>query len=226
MLPSVARVRVEAAHDRVVVVEEVTLPRGDWRSGGLDLYVAFGAPGSPIAVDARLVSVPPDSSVSRLEDPGEPVAVQAAVHRPPSAQLLLGRAQMAGVIVHIKEVDLRKAYATSGAAALRIRSLLPPAAADPHGMRDVVVRLGIAGDIPLTLGHIQVVSLEGGQWIARVEASLCGPEAEGLPLSVTVIPKAETDGDAGAGPVRGAIAPEMSVRHSSDDLCVRWWAAP
>ena len=223
MLPSVARVRVEAARDRVVVVEEVNLPRGEWRSGGLDFYVAFGAPGTPLAVDARLVAVASDSQQSRPEDAGEGLAVQSAVRRPASAYLLLGRPQMAGVVVRARESDLRRAYAGGDLAAIRIRSLLPPAAGDSHGLHDVVVRLGIAGDSPLTLGHIQVVSLETQPWITRVEASLCGPEAEGLPLAVTVTPKAQ--GDAPARPrVGGPIAPFTAVRHASDDLCVRWWA--
>ena len=54
MLPSVARVRVEVARERVVVEEEVALPRGAWSSGGLDLHAAFGAPGTPTAVDAQI----------------------------------------------------------------------------------------------------------------------------------------------------------------------------
>ncbi len=239
MLPSVARVRVEAARDRVVVVEDVNLPRGDWRAGGLDLYVAFGAPGTPTAIDARLLAVPADAVDSRgdsvpsargqgSEDVGEALVVEPAVRRMPSAQLLLGRPQMAGAIVHIKEADLRHAYAATDLAAVRIRTLLSPLAADPRGERDVVVRLGIVGDLPLTLGRVQVVSLEGPGWITRAEANLCGPEAEGLPLSVSVIPKAERP--IGPGPGWGGgvgpIAPAMAVRHSSDDLCIRWWASP
>lgn len=224
MLPSVARVRVEAARDRVVVIEEVNLPRGDWRSGGLDFYVAFGAPGTPLAVDARLVAISKDALESRLEDAGEALAVQSAVRRPAGAFMLLGRAQMAGVVVRVKETDLRRAYASGDLVALRIRSLLPPAAGDAHGLHDVVVRLGIAGDVPLTLGHVQVVSLESQPWITRVEASLCGPEAEGLPLAVTVSPKTDPS-DAPAKPrVGGPIAPSTAVRHASDDLCVRWWS--
>jgi hypothetical protein len=69
------------------------------------------------------------------------------------------------------------------------------------------------------------VSLEGRQWITRAEANLCGPEAEGLPLALTVIPKAEAPVDAGVGASGvGPIAPQMAVRHASDDLCIRWWA--
>jgi hypothetical protein len=239
MLPSVARVRVEAARDRVVVVEDINLPRGDWHSGSLDLYIAFGAPGTPAAIDARLLVTPPDGTDTRPEgsfapghpptsnDAGDVLAVEPAVRRTPSSQLLLGRPQMAGAVVHVKEADLRRAYATGDLATLRIRSLLSPPVPDLRGERDVVVRLGIVGDVPLTLERVQVVSLEGGRWITRAEASLCGPEAEGLPLVVLVIPKVEAV-DGGAALPTGAppIAPAMAVRHASDDLCIRWWASP
>jgi hypothetical protein len=220
MLPIVARVRVEAAHDRVVVTEELNFPRGDWQSGGLDLYVAFGAPGTPIAVDARLAAIPIGSIEARADDAGEPVSVEPAVHHTSSTQLLLGRATMAGVVVHVKEAQLRQAYALSDIVALRIRSLLAPPAADAGGVRDVVLRLGAAAGQPLTLGKVQVVSLEPKAWITRAEARLCGPEADPWPLSVALSPKSA---DA-AGASAPTIAPPMAVRHPSDDLCVRWWA--
>jgi hypothetical protein len=222
MLPSVARVRVEAARDRVVLLEEVNLPRGDWRSGGLDLFVAFGAPGTPVAVDARLAPVPVGAQESRPDDPGEPAAVEPVVRHLPSAQLLLGRPTMAGVVVHVKDAQLRHAYALSDVVALRVRSLLSPPAADASGARDVVVRLGFAAGQPIALEKVQVVSAEPKPWITRAEATLCGPEADPWPLAVTLLPHA---GDVGAASAR-VIAPPMAVRHASDDLCVRWWAAP
>jgi hypothetical protein len=224
MLPSVGRVRVEAARDRVVVLEEVDLPRGEWQSGRLDLYVAFGSPGTPIAVDARLVSVPRGSSESPPDDAGDEASVEPAVRRGPGAQPLLGKPHMAGVVVHVREAQLRRVYDTSDVAVLRVRSLLSAPAADETGARDVVVRLGVWGGMPLTLGPIQLVSLEPRPWIARAEASLCGPEADPWPLTVAVLPA--------PGPPKVVerretrIPPEMAVRHASDDLCIRWWATP
>jgi hypothetical protein len=228
MLPSVARVRVEAARDRVVVVEELNLPRGDWRAGGLDPYVAFGAPGPPIAIDAHLLTAQPDTLEPRQDDPGEALSVEPAVRRTSGAQLLLGRPQMAGVVVHIRDADLRRAYAASDLVTLRMRSLLTPPAADASGARDVVVRLGIAGDLPLTLGRVQVLSAEARPWITRAQATLCGPDADERPLALTLLPKAaEGAPDAEAGASTDApIAPVMSVRHASDDLCIRWWSLP
>ena len=220
MLPSIARVRIEAARDRVVVVEEVTLPRGDWQAGGMDLYAAFGAPGTPVAVDARLVPVPDGQTESRLEDAGEQVAVEPAIRHTPSSRLLLGRPSMAGVVLHVRGAALSGAFAAGDTAALRIRSLLAPPAADAGGARDVVVRLGIDGALPLTLSKVQVVSAEPAPWITRAEAKLCGPEADPFPLSVTLLPR-PPDAPAWSPPT---LAPSLATRHASDDLCVRWWA--
>jgi hypothetical protein len=223
MLPRVGRVRVEAARDRVVVIEEVKLPRGEWQSGPLSLYVAFGEPGTPIAVDSRLVALAPDVSESRLEDAGEPVLVEPALRRPPSAQLLFGRAQMAGVVVRVKDTQLRHAYATSELAVLRVRSLLSPPSVSATGARDVVVRLGVAAGVPLTVERVEIASLEVATPIARAEANLCGADADPWPLSVAVLPKSASRS---AGSRSPTIAPEMAVRHASDDLCVRWWVSP
>jgi hypothetical protein len=222
MLPSLARVRIEAARDRVIVVEEVNLPRGDWHGGGLDLYVAFGAPGTPLAVDARLAPIPARALEARPDDAGDPVGVEAAVRHTPSSQLLLGRPTMAGVVVHVREAQLRSALVLGDAAALRIRSLLAPPAADASGARDVVVRLGSVAGQPLTLAKVQLVSLEPAPWVTRAEAKLCGPEADSWPLSLALLPK-PVDAASAAGTTT-VIAPPLAVRHASDDLCVRWWS--
>jgi hypothetical protein len=223
MLPRVGRVRVEAARDRVVIVQDVQLPRGDWQSGGLDLYVAFGSPGTPIAVDAR-VMVPAASGLdARPEDAGDPVALDHAARRTAASQPLLGKPQMAGVVAHVKEGQLRRAYAVGDVALLRIRSLLMAPEADASGARDVVVRLGVSAGQPLTLGRIQVGSLEAEPWITRAEATLCGPEATAGSLTVALAGKPAPPGP---HPAVTTIAPELAVRHVSDDLCIRWWGSP
>jgi hypothetical protein len=219
MLPSIGRVQVEPARDVVVVVEEVNLPRGEWKSGGFDLYVAFGAPGAPLAIDAHLVSAPPGALETRLEDVGVSLAVEPATHQTASTQLLLGRPQMAGVVVRIRETELMRAYAASDLAALRLRSLLMLPVADAQGKREIVVRLGIVGGLPLTIGRVQVLSRQAPA--KRAEANLCGPEADPWPLVVALAPQATS---LAPGPlVPPAIAPAAAVRHASDDLCVRWW---
>jgi hypothetical protein len=222
MLPNLGRVRVEVAREHVTVVEEIHLPRGDWQRGGLDLYVAFGSPGMPVAVDARLVAAAPGTTELRPEDAGDALSVEPAVHQSPSAQLLLGPPNMAGVVVHVKDAELRRTYATAEVAGVRLRSLLAAPAADATGERAIVVRLGVAGGLPITLGRVQVVSLEPASWIERAEATLCGPDAEIRPLALSILPKAAAP-QAPGGSVQPPIAPAMAVRHASDDLCIRWW---
>lgn len=224
MLPSVARVRVEVARDRVVVGEEVALPRGAWSTGGLDLHAAFGAPGTPTAVDAQIVAEAAGAAEAQGSAPGEVVAVEPAVGAVGGAHPLLGSAKMAGVILHVKESQLRRVYSASEIAVIRVRSLLALPAADAEGRREVVVRLGAPEGTPLTLGRIQVVSLEPGPWIARVEARLVGPDADPWPLSVVLLPKASSPASPRAAGNDRPIVPAMAVRHASDDLCVRWWS--
>jgi hypothetical protein len=223
MLPRLARVRIEAARDRVVVVEDVNLPRGDWQNGDLSFYASFGAPGTPVAVEAHLVPVPAGAPEARIEDAGEPVSVETAAHKGPGVQTLLGKPQMAGIVIRVNDAALRRALAASDVAALRVRTLLRPPAVDVAGARSLVVRLGAANGLPLTLGRIALVSMEPDRWVTRVESHLCGPDAETWPLSTALVTR---------GPTRGlerqalAIAPETAVRHATDDLCVRWWSTP
>jgi hypothetical protein len=224
MLPRVGRVRVEAARDRVVIVEDVQLPRGEWQAGGLDLYVAFGSPGTPIAIDARVMVPAAGGLDARPEDAGDPVVLEHAARRTASSQPLLGKPQMAGVVAHVKEGQLRRAYAMGEVALLRIRSLLVAPEADASGARDVVVRLGASAGQPLTLGRIQVGSLEAEPWITRAEASLCGPDATAGALTVALAGKSASP--PGTHLPMTTLAPELTVRHASDDLCIRWWGLP
>ena len=226
MLPSLARVRVETAHDRALVIEEINLPRGDWRSGALDVYVAFGSPGPPIAVDARLLALSAGDSEARIEDAGDPVAAQAEPRASPSVQVILGRRQIAGVTLRVKESQLRSVYASSDLAVLRVRSLLHPPAADDEGARDVVVRLGSSEGLPITLERIQVVSLEKAPGVSRARAWLCGPEADPWPLTVGLVPKPAPKAEGGRPEPVATLAPTLAPRHASDDLCIRWWMAP
>ena len=221
-LPTISRVRIEAARDRLVVVHDITLPRGAWEKGDMDLFVAFGAPGAPKAFDARLLSLKEGELEASPDDGGDPVATERAPHRPPTAQMLIGRAQMAGAILHLKDAQYRRALAASTAdtAVLRTRTLIDLPAEDAQTGHELVVRLGITGENPLTLGRVQLVSLEQRPWVTRAEAQLCGPEADPWPLSIGVTPKPPSLPPA---PAKGPIAPRMALRHATDDLCVRFW---
>jgi hypothetical protein len=222
MLPSVARVRVEVGRDRVVLLEEVNLPRGDWRYGGLDVYAAFGAPGPPLAVDAQLLVLAPGAAESRPDDIGEPAIVERAPRCGLGVQPLLGPVQMAGLVVHLREAQLRRAFTSSERAVLRLRSLLRSPAPDNHTVQDLVVRLGVAGGLPMTIERIQIVSLEDSRRIAGATAKLCGPDADPWPLSVSILPRPPSPLPTPNGDRTAPIAPEMAVRHATDDLCISW----
>lgn len=223
MLPSVSRVRIEAARDRVVIVEDIDLPRGEWQSGGLDLYAAFGAPGPPVAVDAYLVGLIPVERDRHAYGPEDRIAIRTAPRRTPGALVLLGRPLMAGVALHVTDGQLRRAYASGDRAVLRIRTLLRPPATDSSGARDVVVRLGTADGLPMTLDRIQIASLDATMRIARAEATLCGPEADPWPLSIMGAAVPRDPAQAPSRPAPAPVSPSAAVRHASDDLCVRWW---
>ena len=221
-LPSIARVLVEAGRDRITVIEEVNIPRGEWRSGDLDLFVAFGAPGVPNAFDAHLLPVADGLLEPNADEVGEPVAVERAPRRPATAQLLLGRPQMAGVILHVTEPALRRALTGGNMASIRIRALMPLPSEDAQTGREVVVRLGIDGSNPLMVGRLQILSLEKDWLVRRAEAHLCGADADPYPLAIAVLPK-PFSAEVLPAPDKRPVAPVLSARHASDDLCIRFW---
>jgi hypothetical protein len=222
-LPTLSRVRIEVARDRLVLIEDVTLPRGDWQKGDLDLYVAFGAPGAPKAFDAHLLPLDSDDVDAPLGTVGDPIASERAPHRPVSANVLLGPPSMAGEILHVKESAYERALAKSDVAVVRVRELLDVPAEDALTGREIVVRLGSPGGLPITLGRAEIVSLEARPWVTRTEAHLCGAEADGWPLAIPISPPPGKR--APSADIRGPISPRMALRHASDDLCVRFWTA-
>ncbi len=217
MLPSIPRVRVEVLEKKIVVVQEVNLPRGEWSAQSLDFYVAFGAPGAPRAIDAQLLAVGDGALEPDDADAGEALVVDRAPRRPPSAYPLLGRESMAGVVVHVKADAFGRALEPGNMAALRIRTALDLPEEDPEGARGVVVRLGSSRGTPLTLGRLVLVGKSGGPPPTRAEARLCGAEADTTPLAIALVPKST------AMPLSPPIAPVLAVRHATDDLCVRFW---
>lgn len=223
-LPMVARVRLDVTPEHVVVMQEVNLPKGDWAGGDLDLFVAFGAPGAPVALDASIVALADGEIESNPKDAGEPVLFDRAPRRPAHASLLLGSAQMAGVVLHVKEPAFRRAVSPGKMAAIRVRTLMPLPVKDAAGGREVILRLGLEGGSPLGLGRLQLAS--DGLALHRVEAHFCGDDADTYPLSIAVTPKlppvvaldVPSDYD-----LRAPAAPVLAVRHASDDLCIRMW---
>lgn len=217
MLPSVARVLVRLGKAQVVVVEEVLLPRGEWSHGALDLYVAFGAPSLPRAIDAHLVPLGDGVIAPEDDEAGEPAPLERAPRRPAWASPLLGRDTMAGVVAHLDASLLERAFAPGAMAALRLRTVLELPEEDASGGRALLVRLGASRGTPLTLGRVALVAPPDAA-PSRVEARLCGPEADAPALAIATSPRLTPRAD--------AIAPVLAVRHASDDLCVRWWTGP
>ena len=236
MLPSIPRVKVEVRKTQLVVVEEVNLPRGEWRNESLDFYVAFGAPGAPRAIDARLVAVADGALEPEDEEAGEALVVERTPHRPSSAHPLLGKDSMAGVVVHVKREALAKALAPGNMAALRVRTALDLPEEDNLGARGVVVRLGASRGTPLTLGRLTVAAKAGAPAPVRAEAHLCGGEADATPLAIAIVPRpvspplplanALPPSSSAPSSSAPAIAPVLAVRHASDDLCIRFWTLP
>lgn len=234
-LPSIPRVRVDLSRTHAVVVQEINLPRGGWRSGDLDLYVAFGAPGAPLAFDAHLLPVADGALEPASDDVGEALTHERASRKPASANLLLGRPQMAGRIVRVREATFRSALAKGNMAALRLRTVLPLPAVDAQGARELVVRLGVEGGAPLTLGRLQLAALESTPFVRAAEAHLCGKEAVADPLAVAFsaspgapfarAPKPPAPAATTPAAPSAPIAPVLAVRHGSDDLCLRFWTA-
>ncbi len=217
MLPSVARVLVRLGKGQVVVVEEVLLPRGEWTQGTLDLYVAFAAPSLPRAIDAHLVPLGDGVIAPEDDEAGDPVSLERAPRRPAWASPLLGRDAMAGVVAHLEAPLLARAFAPGGMAALRLRTVLEMPEEDASGGRGLLVRLGASRGTPLTLGRVALAWPDVAK-PTRVEARLCGPEADTLPLAVSTTPR--------LAPREDAVAPVLALRHATDDLCVRWWTGP
>jgi hypothetical protein len=194
--PSVGRVKVSVQGGSLVVVEDVTVPRGAWTEEPIDFHVAFGAPGTPQAIDAHLVALDEGELEAADDARGETLAVERAPRKPPTAHALLGRDHMAGVVVHLSRDALANAFEPAKMAVLRLRIAYELPELDPQGARSVVVRLGA-----LPLGRIVI-----GSKVTRVDARMCGAEE---PLAVSHLAK--------------GVAPILAQRRPTDDLCVRLW---
>jgi len=204
-LPVIPRIKIEVAPKHVVVTEDVRFTRENWKSGDLDLFVAFCAPGVPRAFDAKLVPIGGEDLDANDAAQGEPVAVDRAARRPPKARLLLGRETMAGVVVHLKEPALRRAFSGGDALVLRLRSLVPI----EGPQRELVIRL--ADDA--ALGAIDVAA---GKDVTSVDAKYCGPHADHYPVAAHFVP-------ARPMPITSyplPTSPLAVTRHDGDDLCV------
>lgn len=232
-LPVIAAVRVDVARDHVVVTEDILLARGDFHGGDLAFFVAFGAPGAPRAFDARLLAADPARIAAVDETASEPVAVERAPRRPKTALLLLGRPQMAGAVVHVREPAFRRAVSAAGAAMVRLRTLLEIPQEDARGGRELVVRLGSEDGAPLAVARLELHGDSARTPVVAAGAHLCGDGADPYPLAVVVtppppaprppVPRAEPLANVVAPAPLRPTAPWLVVRRATDDLCVRFY---
>jgi hypothetical protein len=217
-------IRLEVARDHVLVSTDVVLHRGDWTSGDMDGFVSFGAPGVPRAIDARLYRGDGEAPAAEPEGGFTPLRVERAYRRGAPARLLLGTSTMAGALLHMPAAVFDHATRESGASRLRVRTLMDAPPLDLTAGREVVVRLGQNRGEPDALETIEVVAADPSLTIVRAEAHLCGPDADPHPLAVRVVPAIPTPRLPQAG-ASDPVAPGLSIRHASDDLCVRYWTA-
>lgn len=209
-LASVARIRVEVSKKQAAVLHEVNLARGSFVGEDVELFVAFGAPGAPRAVDTRLVTVPRGHLEAPRDERGVPLVWRYATRKPSAAAALVGRSTMAGVAVSLPAELAGRAMEGGAMAALRIRAIynLPEGGLE----RDLVVRLGESADGPLALGRLEVAATDDSG-VTRVEARMCS-ETSSTPLLARTYGRATSARE-------GALPPVIATRKPGEDLCLR-----
>jgi hypothetical protein len=217
-LPSIARVRVAVGADDIVVTHEVNLPRGDYRSGNLRFFIAFGAPGIPRAIETTLVPVADGALEPEPHATGVPLDYERAIRALASDYALLGPEQMAGIVIKVSESAFKSATTSGLMATLRVRTQLAKPPADDSGARSLVIRLGAVKDQgPLTLLRVDVNATKAP---AAASATLCDADNNGPSLSVITSPPPTSPAP------DNRIAPVLAVRNARDNLCVRWVEGP
>lgn len=220
----ITKVEVVLRPEGALVVQDVTLARPPSSRGALSLYVAYGAPGAPRAIDARIAPLPDGVLELDSEAKGTALAVTPRTSKAPGDVLLLGRGSMAGFAVDLPDRALRDATSESSFAVLRLRTLLAipfrdgeSAGISARAAGEALVRLETPSPVPMALGRV-IVRAEGGLALREVQASLCGPDATPFPLAISA---RGLDGSTPRPPAT-RVAPLLAVRHASDALCVRW----
>lgn len=205
----IARVIIEARRDRVRTTTVLTLPALPRAAQRLTLFASYGAPGPPLALDARLAATPPGYLCAPDSVRGDPLPVRFSPTAPADAAVILGTRRMAGSVIEIGRAPLVRALAPAGSATLRVETVraMPPPAAD--GSRELLVRLGTEDGRPLVLGSVQV----RGAHVTKKSARLCDRKGADVPLVVLPV----TGHDASLTP------PPLAERTPRDALCVRLW---
>jgi len=213
-LPVLTRLVVDgsARADRVIVDYEFLLDKGDYQSGDLSLYVAYGAPGVPLVFDAHVrASIPASDTL-----PGfalrEPAVVEPRPRKPPGITWVVGREHQAGAVVRVPASLLKQAWST-GPLVLGLRAVHAVAATN----RDIVVRLGTVDNQPITVQRIDVAGSP------NATARACRTGALGEPVILHDLTSGRRlDASDARDPALyyRRVAPSQLQRAAEDDLCV------
>ena len=207
---AIGRVRIDVRGAKMLVTTDLTIPEARGQLSDMDVHVAYGSPGTPLAFDAQVMPTPAGYQVAPVDSSGQMLAHEWAPRASSWAVVQVGRPLMGGQTVHLTADALAAAQARTGRATLRIREVYAAPAVLSDDSREVVVRLASSGGKPLALGLIEFASDVAAP---RVEARTCGLDGEGASLFV-----------AGARSGRDAVAPPLADRGEHDDLCVRFGA--
>ena len=216
-LPILARVTVDVTEPegRVLVVHDFVLERGEYKSGDLSLYVAYGAPGVPLALDAQVLphGSPGATTLPPLTAPGDAAIVETRARKPDRIDWVVGRDAQAGALVRVPAALLSKTWANGDALVLRVRAVHQT----PHDARDVLVRMGTVGKQTTTVQRIEV------RGNLRASVHTCRHGDAGAPVIAY-------DADSGrrldASDARDAVTyyvrttADQMQRAPDDDLCV------
>ena len=201
----VTRIDVLATKDAALVTTDLLLARAGWDGAAFDVHVAYGAPGLPIAFEARVLSLPPASFLAPLDEGGELLSSAHDVSAPSQVAVTLGRRAQAGQTVHVDEAALGRAFVSGDRAFLRLRAV-HRFVGTLREARSVLVRLETPalGVLPLSL-----VTVRGEE----ASAGLCRGDGSIVPLRIAL-----ADGRVSAGDAPAILA----RRGLGEDLCVGW----
>jgi hypothetical protein len=203
-----SQVDVRLAEAGAFVTSDWLLDRGSWAGTSFDVFVAYTAPGLPVAFEAAVLPEPTDGVLPRLSVSGQSLSTQHAPGAPSQTAFSIGRPNLAGQIVHVDEGALVAAFGTSGRAFLRLRTVVR-FEGGTRFVPSVVVRLETPRLGPVPVGAVTVRG-EGGLSVAHAEASFCALGGAEIALRLAQSPMSTT----------GRLAPFLEPLPPHHDLCV------
>jgi hypothetical protein len=212
-LPSVleaSRVDVRLAPVGALVTSDWLLEKGEWTGTSFDVFVAYTAPGLPVAFEALLLPEPADGVLPLLATAGQSLTTHHAPSAPSQTAFSIGRPNLAGQVVRVEDKLLVEAFEGSSRAFLRLRTVVR-FEGGTRFVPSVVVRLETPRLGPVPVGAVTVHG-ERGFSVASAQASFCDLDGGLIPLRLAQ--SIDTDADA---PKLAPFLQKLPPRH---DLCV------